>query len=157
MLSQHICVSLICHPVSSIRPQRQAKQKRLHLWLWNSCCSTLRLTKQVCVFEVSVNISFVCWKDSQTREGLGVFSINRNIGQAGVRATSPQLLKTSVLIFPVVNGVVQEGLLFWWHVLRLIFVAEAGHLCLWGESGRRLGAVVNTIAEVDHKTWADGS
>lgn len=89
--------------------------------------------------------------------GLGVFSVNRGARQAGVRATSPHLLQTSVLVIPVVNGVVQEGLLFWWHVLRLIFVAEAGHLRLRGVSNRRLGAVVNAIAEVDHKTLGDGS
>lgn len=64
----------------------------------------------------------------------------------------PHLLQTSVLVIPVVNGVVQEGLLFRRRVLRLVFVAEAGHLRLRGVSNRRLGAVVDAIAEVDHKT-----
>lgn len=157
MFSQDLCVSVTSHHVSSICPHRRAKRKLLHLWLWKSHCSTLRLTKQVCVFEVNVIISFPCSKGSQTSKGLGVSSVNGGARQAGVRATSSHLLKTSVLIFPVVNGVVQEGLLFWWHVLRLISVAEAGHLRLRGASSRRLGAVVNAVAEVDHKTWVDGS
>lgn len=69
------------------------------------------------------------------------------------RGTSRRLLQTSVLVFPVVHGVVQEGLLLRRHVLRLILVVEADHLRLRGRvGGSRLGAVANAVAKVDHET-----
>lgn len=71
----------------------------------------------------------------------------------GHGATSRRLLQTSVLVFPVVHGVVQKGLLLRRHALRLILVVEADHLRLRGRvGGSRLGAVANAVAEVDHET-----
>lgn len=65
-----------------------------------------------------------------------------------------RFLQISVIIFPGLDAVVKECLLFWWHDLWIVVALEAVHLCIWRRAGRSsLGAVMNTVAEVDHKTW----
>ena len=62
-------------------------------------------------------------------------------------------LQISFLIFSDLDAVVEEGLLFWWHGWIMVKL-EAVHLCVWrrvDHSG--LGAVMNTVAEVDQETW----
>lgn len=110
----------------------------------------------ISALELNVITSFLCPKGSRTSAALGVSSANGGARQAGLRASSSprprHRLQTPVLVLPVLDGVVQEGLLLWRHALRLIFAGEADHLRLRGPaSSVRLGAVANAVAEVDRE------